>query len=198
MKNIFLLLLFGFFSFSLSAQEQVDEYLADAKSSYDVGNLEDTRFALQQSLNELYVLISKEILAALPDQLGAAKAVSEGDQYNGALMGYSGVFVDRTYEHPDQDQSVQVALVHDSPLMSGIGSFLASPVMSMATGRKRVKIDGYKAALEESEGMTKEYTFYIPFDQSLITLTFNGYDNETEVIGLANQLPIAKVVSIAK
>ncbi|MEM0991679.1 MAG: hypothetical protein AAGI49_01520 [Bacteroidota bacterium] len=198
MKQLTVFLLLSFSSITLIAQEQVDEYLADAEKSYTAGNLEDARFALQQSLNELYVLMSKEILASLPEQLGEAKAVSEGDQYNGSLLGYSGVFIDRTYENPSADQSIAVTLVHDSPLMSGIGSFLASPVMAIASGRKRVKIDGYKAALEESDGSPKEYTFYIPFNQSLITLTFNGYDSETEVIGLANQLPIARVAEIAQ
>jgi len=186
------------FVFSVSAQEQLGNYLSDAKSSYGSGNLEDTRFALQESLNELYVVISKKILATLPDQLGDAKALSDGDQYNATMMGYTGVFIDRTYANATNDKNIQITLVHDSPLMSGIGSFLASPIMAMATGRKRIKVDGYKAALEKDEGSEDQYTLYIPFSKSLITIDLDGYTSETEVIGLANQLPIAKIVEIAQ
>ncbi|MEM6700738.1 MAG: hypothetical protein AAF599_20200, partial [Bacteroidota bacterium] len=77
-------------------------------------------------------------------------------------------------------------------------SFLASPIMNIASGRKSMKIDGYKSALETSESDPKTYTIYIPFSKSLITLTFNGYDSETEVIGLANQLPIKEVIEVAQ
>jgi hypothetical protein len=166
-----------------------------AQSNYQSGNLEETRFALQQSLNELYLLISKEVLEVLPQQLGEAQAVGDADQYNGALLGYNGVFIDRTYASSDQQKNINVSLIHDSPLMSSLGTFLASPIMTMATGRKRLKVDGYKGALEHE---TDDYVLYIPFSQSLLTVTFSGYDSETEVVGLANQLPVSKVVSVVE
>ncbi|MEM8523642.1 MAG: hypothetical protein AAGG68_03310 [Bacteroidota bacterium] len=192
--SIFLLATFLF----TQAQDQLNNHLAEAKTNYASDNLEDARFALQQSLNELYIVISKQILETLPETLGDTKAQSEGDQYNGTAMGYTGVFIDRTYASADQKKVIDVSLVHDSPLMSSIGSFLASPLMNLASGRKSLKIDGYKSALETSESDAKTYTIYIPFAQSLITLTFNGYDSETEVIGLANQLPIKEIVEVAQ
>jgi len=198
MKKVILFIFFLASIFSIQAQDQLDTHLAEAKTNYTAGNLEDARFALQQSLNELYVVISKQILETLPETLGDTKAQSDGDQYNGAAMGYNGVFIDRTYADAAQKKVIDISLVHDSPLMSSIGSFLASPIMNLASGRKSMKIDGYKSALETSESDPKTYTIYIPFSQSLITLTFNGYDSETEVIGLANQLPIKEVVEVAQ
>ncbi|MEL6719044.1 MAG: hypothetical protein AAFO82_00930 [Bacteroidota bacterium] len=198
MKNITLSIFFLFAVYSIQAQDQLNTHLAEAKTNYSSGNLEDARFALQQSLNELYVVISKQILETLPETLGDTKAQSEGDQFNGTAMGYTGVFIDRTYANDTQRKVIDISLVHDSPLMNSIGSFLASPIMNLASGRKSMKIDGYKSALETSESEPKTYTIYIPFAQSLITLTFNGYDDETEVIGLANQLPIREVVEIAQ
>ncbi|MEM1327371.1 MAG: hypothetical protein AAGI23_15515 [Bacteroidota bacterium] len=194
MKILILSLLLAY-SITISAQDQLTTHMTSAQTNYQSGDLEETRFALQQSLNELYLLISKEVLAVLPQQLGTAQAVGDADQYNGALLGYTGVFIDRTYESSDRQKNINISLIHDSPLMSSLGSFLASPIMSMATGRKRLKVDGYKGALEHE---TDEYVLYVPFSQSLLTVTFSGYDSETEVIGLANQLPVTKVVAIVE
>ena len=41
--------------------QEFDKNIASAKSAYGAGNLEDTRFALQQALHELDIVIGKEI-----------------------------------------------------------------------------------------------------------------------------------------
>jgi len=198
MKNTITFLFLCFTATVLSAQEELNTQLAEAKSQYTSGNLEETRFALQQSLNELYILMGQKILDEMPDQLGELPALEDEDAYNGYNLGFTGVYIDRTYQNEAGDQSVQVTLIHDSPLLSGLNSFLATPLMAMASGRKMIKLNGYKTVLEDENSDEGTFVLNTPFGQSLLTMTFDGFDNENEVVGLANQLPIATIVKIAQ
>ncbi len=198
MKNIYLTLLFLGFTYLAVAQNEAANHLAEAKTSYATRDLEGTRFALQQSLNELYVLIGKKILAELPTTIGDAKALSEGDQYNGMALGYNSVYIDRSYKSTDQKKNINITLINDSPLLSGLNLFLSNPMLNMMSGKKMIKIDGYKCALEASESTPVTYTLYVPFSQSLLTLTFDGYNNENEVLTLAKLVPIGKIIALAE
>lgn len=182
----------------LSAQDQTTTHLAEAKSTYNSGELEATRFALQQSLNELNLLIGQRILDELPEQLGTATALSDSDAYNGSVVGYTGVYIDRTYQSENKEQTIQLNLIHDSPLMSGLTTFLANPLINALSGRKMVKIDGYKTALEESEGTPTEFSLYVPFGKSLLTMSFEGFESENEVLALAKLVPVGKIVALAE
>ncbi len=194
---VYIILLFGI-NISLSAQNQTSTHLAEAKSNYNAGDLEATRFALQQSLNELNVLIGQRILDEMPEQLGEATALADSDQYNGSTVGYTGIFVDRTYQNTDASQTIQISLIHDSPLMSGLTTFLANPLINALSGRKMVKIDNYKTALESSDATPITYTLYTPFGKSLLTMTFDGFNNENEVLNLAKQVPVGKIIKLAE
>ncbi len=198
MKNIFLLLFLSLTTAVLSAQEELNAQLAEAKTQYAAGDLEATRFALQQSLNELYILMGQKILDEMPQQVGELTALEDEDAYNGYNLGFTGVYIDRTYQNEAGDQSIQVNLIYDSPLLSGLNSFLATPLMAMASGRKMVKIDGYKTVLEDEEADEGTFVLNTPFGQSLLTMTFDGFENENEVVGLANQIPIATIVKIVQ
>ncbi len=198
MKNIYITLFFLGFTCLAVAQSGAATHLAEAKTSYATRDLDGTRFALQQSLNELYVLIGKKILAELPATIGDAKALSEGDQYNGMALGYSSIYIDRTYQSDDKKKNINLSLINDSPMLSALNLFLSNPVLNMMSRKKMIKIDGYKCALEASESTPVTYTLYVPFSQSLLTLTFDGYNSENEVSTLAKQVPIGKIIALAE
>ncbi len=199
MKKIYILLVAGLMmAGAVFAQEKVNAHLAEASASYTAGDLEATRFALQQSLNELYVLIGEKILAEMPEKLGDLTALEGEDAYNGYTLGFSGVYIDRTYQSADGKQSIQITLINDSPLLSGLNAFLSSPLMAIAGGRKLVKLDGYKSSLEKGDDEPPTFTINTPFGQSLLTSEFNGFDDENQVLALARQIPIAKIVAIAQ
>lgn len=198
MKKIYLLLIAFVFTSSLFAQDKVNAHLAEATTSYAAKDLEAARFALQQSMNELYILIGEKILAEMPEKLGNLTAQKSEDAYNGYALGFTGVYIDRTYASADGKQTVHISLLNDSPLLSGLNAFLTSPLMAMAAGRKMIKIDGYKSSLEKSDSEPVTFTLSTPFNQSLLTSTFDGFEDENQVVGLANQIPVAKIVAIAQ
>ena len=200
-KYILPLLVFSSVNINMGAQE-VEKKLDEAKSLYKDGNLEETRFALQQALNELDIIIGKEILELLPAKMNNLDANMANDQVTGASAGFAGLYVDRTYGGNEGQNEASVQLISDSPLLSGINAVLAMPAImaSQNPDQKRIKVDGYKALMQKNaneEGVVS-YDVQIPFGNSLITFSCKGFSSENEVISMVNTIPVSKIVAKAK
>jgi len=191
------LLLIGFMV-RLSAQE-VTTNLSDARSSYNSGDLDNARFALQESLNGINQAIGKDILELLPEKLGDMQKVEGSDDVTGTNIGFAGLFVGREYQGENSTASFQI--VSDSPLMGAISSMLSMSIFFAADpNQKRIKIDGYKALLtrsEDEEGIVS-YDVQIPFGSSLMTLGTVGISEEKRVTGVLDEIPVSKVVKTAE
>ena len=193
--TIALLILPGTF---ISAQE-VTASLDEALSSYKSDNLEDARFALQGALTGINQAIGTEILAILPDEMNGMSKVEEGDDVTGINTGFAGLFISRSYTADNSNASIEI--VSDSPLLAGINTLLAMPgFMTSDENQKRIKIEGYKALLTrntENDGMVS-YDLQMPFSGSLLTFQCAGIENENEVIGMANRIPVDEIVAIVR
>lgn len=201
MKKILILLTVAVFTFQgafLNAQE-VTASLDEALSSYKSDNLEDARFALQGALNGINQAIGKEILAILPDEMNGMSKIETGDDVTGVNIGFAGLFISRSYTAEDRNASIEI--VSDSPLLAGINTILAMPgFMTSDENQKRIKIEGYKALLTmntDSEGMVS-YDLQMPFSGSLLSFQCEGIEDENEVIGMANRIPVDEIVAITR
>lgn len=201
MKKKLIILTVAFFAIPgtfIQAQE-VTASLDEALSSYKSDNLEDTRFALQGALREINQAIGREILAILPDEMNGMSKVEAGDDVTGVNTGFAGLFISRAYTAENRDASIEI--VSDSPLLAGINTILAMPgFMTSDENQKRIKIEGYKALLTrntDNEGMVS-YDLQMPFSGSLLTFQCTGIEDENEVIGMANRIPVDEIVSIAR
>lgn len=172
--------------------------VATARSEYKAGNYEEARFALQQSLAEVDKEIGKEILKVLPQALGGLQYVSADDNVSGNSSAFGGLFVHRYYG--DTTRSVSIDLMDNSPMLAGINTILAMPmIMNSADGNQKViKVSGYKALLQKNDTGDGEggYTIQIPFNQSLFTMEFQGRFTENDVTSAANSLPVAEVAKL--
>jgi hypothetical protein len=199
MKNIFLVLMIVA-SFSTRAQE-FDKNLASAKSSYSSGDLENARFAMEQMLRDLDVVIGKEILKLLPTSMGALKYTAAEDNVSGSSAGMAtGLFVHRQYG--TEVKMAKLEIINNSPLITSINAILSIPFMGNSSdgSQKVVKVQGYKSILNknvnEQTGKTG-YTLQVPMNNTLFTLEMNDTD-ESEIQQLAATLPLSKIVQIAQ
>jgi hypothetical protein len=201
MRKILILIVAAMLAFtgnSLKAQE-VTASLDEALTAYQSDNLDDARFALQGALTGINQAIGREILAILPDEMNGMSKVEAGDDVTGVNTGFAGLFINRSYTAEERNASIQI--VSDSPLIAGINAILAMPgFMTSDENQKRIKIAGYKALLTRNpdSGGTVSYDLQIPFSGTLLTFQCTGIDDEDEVIGMANDIPIDKIVSIAR
>jgi hypothetical protein len=179
--------------------QDIQANLNTALSSYQSGDLENTRFALQEALNLINQAIGQEILGLLPESLGGMSKTPDTDNVTGTNMGFAGLYVNRAYAGEGRNASIEV--IGDSPIMTGINALLAMPsFMSSDPNQKRIKISNYKALLTKStddQGVVT-YDIQLPFSSSMLTLKCTGIANENEVVGLANGLPVDKIAKLAE
>lgn len=203
MKKIIYLFVISTLAVSTIQAQNVEANLAQAKASYKSGNLEDARFALQQALSEVETVIGKEVLKILPVKMGSFAFVEADDNVLGMSGSFAGLNVTRNYGGGEGQGSASVSIMSDSPLLAGINAILALPAMLGGSdpNQKRIKIDGYKGLLQKNEAMEGSpvsYEVQVPFGSSLLTFHCEGVNNETEVLSMANTIPVSKIVELTK
>ena len=202
LKNILIIILVVDCTILSAQTTDVKAELATAKSSYTSGNLEEARFALERSLNELNNVIAKEIRVLLPDQLGGMPAFNPDDESTGNIGG-AGIFVSRTYKEGELREA-EVTISDHNPMIAMVNTFLSNSMLTSVvmaeSGQKSVKVNGYKGMLQESESDDGGLAFSIniPFGDSLLTLETEGIDSEDDALAMAEEVPIDKMAELVK
>ena len=183
---------------ALSAQD-FQANLNTARSSYGSGNLEDARFAMQQMLNDIDILVGKELIKALPAKFDALAANTANDDVT-ANTGLAGVLVHRDYGSGEKTASLEI--MSNSPLIASINAILSIPFIGNSGdgSQKVIKIQGYKSVLQrtlDSETNKTSYSLQIPLNSTLITI--NGEDcSEAEITRWANSLPMSQISKLVQ
>jgi hypothetical protein len=195
MKSITILFSFVFVSMALFAQGDFKKQMTTAKNSYATGKLEDAHFALQQALQELDIIIGKEVLKLMPQKLDSLASNTKEDRV-GANVGFIGATIHRSY---GKQGKVSVEIINNSPMVSAVNAALNSSFgMTRDENTKIVKVQGYKARLEkqgESSDGKFNYNLQIPFNGALMTFTADGLD-ESQVLSAANSFPLADIAKL--
>jgi hypothetical protein len=198
MKRI-ISVLFAFCTVTSVFAQEFDKNIATAKSAYASGNLEDARFAMQQMLNDIDIIVGREILKLLPSKLEALSANSKNDNVT-ANTGLAGVIIHRDYGTGEKTSDLEI--MSNSPLIASINAILAIPFIGNSSDgtQKVVKVQGYKGVLQkntDTETNKTNYTLQIPLNSTLLTL--NAHDsNEAEVLKMANAIPVAQIVKLVQ
>ena len=196
MKRIVTLL---FIAITTTTFAQFDTHMASAKSEYSKGNLEASRFAMQQMMTELDIQIGKEILTMLPTKFDALAANTKNDNVT-ANTGITGCLIYRDYGAEVKDARIEI--MSNSPLVASINAILAIPFMGNSGdgSQKVVKVAGYKSILQksvDSETSKENYTLQIPLGSTLLTL-YADDSNETEILKWANTIPVDKIAKMVQ
>ena len=180
--------------------QDFDKQMATARTAHASGDLENSRFALEQALHELDVVIGKKILELLPTKLGSLAYNEKDDNVTGGSGVASGLFVHRSYGNPENAAALDI--INNSPLITSLNAILSIPfVGNSADGsQKVVKVQGYKAVLnkKENEATGKTgYTLQVPLNNTLFTLDMDN-TSEQEIQTIAHGIPLSKISQMAQ
>lgn len=194
MKKI-LFLIFILAAYCQSNAQEFAKRLTEAKTAYSSGKLEDSRFAMEQMLQELDIITGKEVMKILPAKMLDKSANSKTDNVTGS-SGFFGVVIHRDYGTVDTAR-IDLDIISNSPLISSLNAMLALPFVAGAGDNKVIKINGYKALVEKVSGSNDraDYQVQLPLNSSLITLKAPGYSQD-EVVKMANTLPVADIAKM--
>jgi hypothetical protein len=183
---------------TLSAQD-FSKNLATAKSAYAGGKLEEARFAMQQMMNDIDVVVGKEIVKLLPMKMDAMNANVKSDNVT-ANTGLAGVVIHRDYG--TGEQTCNIDIMGNSPMVATINAFLSLPFMGNSGDgtQKVVKIAGYKGMLQKSvdtETNKTDYTLQVPIRSTLLTLAVPN-STEADIMRLANTIPVQEIAKLVQ
>ncbi|NBC84072.1 MAG: hypothetical protein GVY19_11945 [Bacteroidetes bacterium] len=200
MKKIIIPVITSLFILSATAQE-FDKQIAEAQNSYNNGDLENTRFAIQNALREIDVQIGKDVLALLPEQINGLSSDPAHDEVTSVSSGFIGLFIERNWS--DMEKNISFSVISDSPMLAGVNALLAMPLMvtSSDNNQKKIKVNGYKALLQRSvddQNKVTEYALQLPFSNALMNITYDGEISELEFMAIIDQIPVGEVINIAK
>lgn len=195
MKKL-LITIFSLAVFVTAQAQEFNKHLATARSAYSSGKLEESRFAMQQMMQELDMITGKEVLKVLPVKMADLNANTANDNVTGAT-GFAGVIIHREYGTADNTASIEI--ISNSPLIASINAMLAIPFIGRAGNgdHKVVKIEGYKALIQKnanSETGKTSYDVQIPLGATLVT--FKADNSSGDIEKLANTIPVAQIAKL--
>jgi len=185
-----------FFTTNIFSQQNFTTDIATAKTAYSSGKLEDAHFALQQAMQEIDIIIGKEVIGLLPATMNNLSANTQDDNVM-SNVGFMGSTIHRSWGLND---SVDLSIIGNSPLITTLNAFLNTPLLGgmMSNGNNKIiKIEGYKGQLtkdDNSNGQTN-YTIQIPLGSSLVTFTAKN-TTDTQIMAMANTLPLQQIAKL--
>ncbi|HJP64265.1 MAG TPA: hypothetical protein VJ844_12540 [Mucilaginibacter sp.] len=172
--------------------------MATAKTSYSAGKLEETHFALQQAMQEVDLVVGREVLKLLPPKLDAMETVAKDDNVT-SNIGYIGATIHRAYGK--DNRKADISIISNSPLVAMTNTILNTPMLGgmMNDGKtKTVKVQGYKARLERQAGSTadkNDYELQIPLGSAMITFKVDDC-TDTQILAFADTIPLQKIAKL--
>lgn len=194
MKKILFLFFITLVAWGASAQE-FNKQLSSARTAYTAGKLDDTRFAMQQMLQELDILTGKEILKILPPKMNDQTPVPAEDNVSGA-SNFLGITVHRQYG--TGDKAIDLNIITHSPMIGSINAILSLPFVAGSADYKVIKVEGYKALIQKNGSDDKvEYELQLPLNNSLITLSAPGATQD-QLVKMASTIPVAQIAKMVQ
>ncbi len=174
-----------------------DKALGTAQSAYTGGKLEEAHYALMQAMQELDMIIGKEVLKILPAKMEDRVSKPANDNVL-SNVGFVGATIQR--EYGDSTRTAEVSIISNSPMIAMLNTMLNTPMlggMMSDANNKNVKVQGYKARLTGSDisDGKKKYELQIPLGSALVT--FSAHDcTEAQMMAMANTLPMQQIAKL--
>jgi hypothetical protein len=182
----------------LYAQDEFAKKMAEAKSAFAANKLSDARFAMQQMMQEIDMLMGKSILKLMPSTLDNMAANAANERVTGAT-GFVGVVVHKDYGILKDEPAISVEVISNSPLLVGLNAVLSMPMLAGGDGRKVVKVAGYKALLEQNKDEVNPggHNLQLVVGNVLIAITHKGATADG-IVKVAETIPVAEIAKIAQ
>ncbi|MGB4206240.1 MAG: hypothetical protein WBJ84_11570 [Bacteroidales bacterium] len=172
----------------------------EARNAYKSGDLHNSRFALQQALNEIDHAIGQEVIKILPKTMGEMVATDSDTEMSTTNLGFAGLSVSRSYKG-ENETSASIQIIGDSPLLASINAILSIPFFAGGDpNQKRIKLGSYKGLLQKNVSDTEliSWDIQVPFQSSLLTFNCVGISDEKAVMEMANTIPIEKIAKLVQ
>lgn len=197
MKSIMIFLIAVTVSFSVSAQEELEQYMKDANESIANKDYRTAQSSIQKALTEINIAIGNELLSALPLEINGMKASTENDTNGGAVPGIMSAGVTVTRDYANEDRSLSVTIMSNSPAAISISMMISNPsLLEQSEGGHKVVEVGKFFGLLSYEAEDKLGDLQIPVGNSIVSLNADEINSADEIIEIAKQLNLENLKKV--
>ena len=204
MKSILVLAVISVLCLRISAQDQIQTYMDEAKQYLAQKEYKQAQLSLQDAINEINNLIAQQIADALPDQVNGL--TSDNEEVTGAgvmgIMG-GGLQVVKHYSNSSKPENeADLTILANSPMMSMMNMYLSNPGM-LGPGYKSTRVGTRRAVMKtemedyyDDNGNSKQIRsseIQIPLTSTMITVNVKGFASEQDELAFAGKLEIEKI-----
>ncbi len=129
--------------------DDVSDAIAEAQRAYQGREFTAARTALQEALQLLAQRAAAELADALPAPLAGWTAEDPTSNAAAGAAMFGGATASRTYRNAE-DQTVEIQVMSDNPMIAQLGVVLSNPMLAGAMGRL-VRI-GEQRAIQGNDG----------------------------------------------
>ena len=129
--------------------DEVSDAIASAQRAYQGGQVQEAQTALQEALQLLAQRAAAGLAAALPNALPGWTAEEATSNATGMAGLFGGSAASRTYRNA-QDQSVEIQVMSDNPMIAQLAAVMGNPMLAGAMGRL-VRV-GDQRAIQSNDG----------------------------------------------
>ena len=129
--------------------DEISDAIAEAQRAYQGGQVQAAQTALQEALQLLSQRAAAGLAAALPNPLPGWTAEEANTNAAGGVGLFGGSTATRTYRNA-REQSVEIQVVSDNPMVAQLAAILANPMLAGAMGRL-VRV-GEQRAIQSNDG----------------------------------------------
>ncbi|MBR0680312.1 hypothetical protein GXW74_07425 [Roseomonas eburnea] len=129
--------------------DEISDAITEAQRAYQGGQVQAAQSALQEALQLLSQRAAASLAAALPDPLPGWTAEEPTSNAAGVAGLFGGSTASRTYRNA-QDQTVEIQVISDNPMIAQLAAVMANPMLAGAMGRL-VRV-GDQRAVQSTDG----------------------------------------------
>jgi hypothetical protein len=200
MKKNFILLFVTLIVLKVEGQNQSEAFIKEAQDFLAKKEYKQAQLSLQDAINEINMMLAKQVAESLPAEINGLKAEGEGE-VGGTGMGMigGGMQITKRYSNAAKpENNAEVQIIANSPMISAMNMYLTNPGMAGA-GYKSVRVGTTRAIsktdLQDAENgaKTRSTEIQIPIGQTLITIRVNGFATEQDELSFATKLDVEKI-----
>lgn len=192
MRGVVKLLLVLTFATFLQATAQADEIIDQIKEGlqlYEQGSYSEAVTALNFAVGQIQQKQAAGLKDVFPQPLSGWQAEeSKGEFAPAAFMG-GGISASRHYYVENQDKSVDIEIVTDSPLLQSMMMLFTNPAFfASQPGAKLVKIQGQKAIQKFSQQDREGEINIVIGSRMLVSIKGQAIDSTDDLLAYANAI----------
>ncbi len=159
--------------------DEITEGIDYGKEAYEDGSYSEAIDELEIAISQIRSLQTSEVRRALPEPLTGWTAEDQESQAAsfGFFGGSSSVGATRIYYEEESDQSIEISIMGESPLLQQLRMIIQNPGLQPGTKLEIERIEGKRrkiAAKYSAEDM--EGTLSLELEEAEIFITVEGWD----------------------